>query len=113
MSYPDSSPVITVGATLFRTLPSASRNASRRVATCRSRTFSSSPIRRSTSTAGPRMSIGYPPPRTAAAFSATVTAKPYWFSQYASAGPAMLAPEISTLPLMVLPLSPAGDRCLP
>jgi hypothetical protein len=45
------------------------------------RTAGSTPIRSITSTAEPRMSIGYPPPRSASAFSTTVTAKPYRCSQ--------------------------------
>jgi hypothetical protein len=38
-----------------------------------------------------------PPPRSAGAISTTVGWKPYRPSQYASAGPAMLAPEMSTV----------------
>jgi len=50
-------------------------------------------MRSTTSTAVPLTSMGYPPARNPLARSTTETSKPYRCSQYASAGPAMLAPE--------------------
>ncbi|MCO5971007.1 hypothetical protein NDW01_21635 [Actinoallomurus sp. WRP6H-15] len=67
-------------------------------------------MRRTTSSAVPRMSMGYPPLRSAAAFSTTVTSKPYRPSQKARAGPAMLAPEIRTVPLVELLISAPPSR---
>jgi hypothetical protein len=58
------------------------------------RTCSSSPIRRTTCLATPRMSMAWPPGRSPGERSTTVAWKPNRCSQYARAGPAMLAPEI-------------------
>ena len=54
--------------------------------------------------AGRNRSTAWPPDlRNAGARSTTVTSKPYLLSQYARTGPAMLAPEISTLMADILP----------
>src|SRR3954452_13190010 len=61
------------------------------------RISSSRPMRSATVRAAPRRSTACPPGRGAGARSTTVTAMPLRVSQDARAGPAMPAPEISTL----------------
>src|SRR5580698_8537172 len=77
--------------------PSALRNETLAVSMCACRTASRIPIRDAASTAVPRTSMGYPPSLKDEDFSTIVTSKPYRSSQYPKLGPAMLAPEISTL----------------
>ena len=60
-------------------------------------TASSRPIRRTASRAAPRMSMFCPPVRSSGARSTTTASHPARRSQKARAGPAMLAPLISTL----------------
>jgi hypothetical protein len=61
------------------------------------RTAASRPIRRMTSLATPRASTACPPGRSSGARSTTVTSAPRRRNQWASAGPAMLAPATNTL----------------
>ncbi|GLZ38135.1 hypothetical protein Acsp05_17590 [Actinokineospora sp. NBRC 105648] len=71
------------------------------------RTAASNPIRRMTSLATPRASTACPPGRNPGARSTTVTSAPRRRNQWASAGPAMLAPATNTLvPLTAPPQSP-------
>jgi hypothetical protein len=61
-------------------------------------TSGSTPIQSISSTTGPNRSTAWPPPptRKSATRSITVGRKPNRCSQYASTGPATLAPEINT-----------------
>src|SRR5690349_12009529 len=64
-----------------------------------------------TSLATPRASTACPPGRSPGARSTTVTSAPRRRSQWASAGPAMLAPATNTLlPLTAPPAHPSGSR---
>ena len=86
------------------TFPSASTVYAPAVSVQAARTAASSPIRRMTSLATPRASTACPPGRSPGACSTTVTSAPRRRSQWASAGPAMLAPATNTLiPLTALP----------
>jgi hypothetical protein len=76
--------------------PSASTKVWVPIEVCRARTSSVIPIRSSSSIWAPRKSTPWPPARNADACSTTVTSWPRRASQYASVGPAMLAPEIRT-----------------
>lgn len=73
--------------------PRSETRVSRRVPVRAASTASSSPMRSTTSTATPRRSIGYPPPRTTSARSTTVTSTPARRSQNARTGPPTPAPE--------------------
>ena len=93
------------------TFPSASTVYAPAVSVRAARTAASSPIRRMTSLATPRASTACPPGRSSGARSTTVTSAPRRCSQWASAGPAMLAPATNTLvPLTAPPARPSGSR---
>src|SRR5215212_4021173 len=93
------------------TFPSASTVYAPAVSVRAARTAASRPIRRMTSLATPRASTACPPGRSSGARSTTVTSAPRRCSQWASAGPAMLAPATNTLvPLIASPAHPSGSR---
>ena len=93
------------------TFPSASTVYAPAVSVQAARTAASSPMRRMTSLATPRASTACPPGRSPGARSTTVTSAPRRRSQWASAGPAMLAPATNTLiPLTAPPAHPSGSR---
>ena len=96
------------------TFPSTSTVYAPAVSVQAARTAASSPIRRMTSLATPRASTACPPGRSPGARSTTVTSAPRRRSQWASAGPAMLAPATNTLvPLTAPPAHPSGPRVQP
>ena len=70
----------------------------------RSAHVASSPMRRMTSLATPRASTACPPGRSSGARSTTVTSAPRRWSQWANAGPAMLAPATNTLVPLATPV---------
>src|SRR6266699_6155774 len=60
------------------------------------------PMSLATCTASKRTSTGYPPSRRCGTRSITVGLKPYRLSQYASVGPAILAPEMRRVLLVIV-----------
>src|ERR1041385_8682618 len=63
-----------------------------------------------TSLATPRASTACPPGRSPGDCSTTVTSAPRRCSQWASAGPAILAPDTNTLTLLIVsPSRPSDD----
>ena len=67
-------------------------------------------MRSATVRAAPRRSMACPPARGAGASSTTVGLKPWRRSQYASAGPATLAPEMRTSRLCCIWVAPFDRR---
>ena len=109
--YP--SPSLSSARKVSSTFPSASTVYAPAVSVHAARTAASSPIRRMTSLATPRASTACPPGRSPGDCSTTVTSAPRRCSQWASAGPAMLAPDTNTLmSLIVSPSRPSTDACL-
>src|SRR3954468_24575168 len=93
------------------TFPSTSTVCAPAVSVRAARTAASSSMRRMTSLATPRASTACPPGRSSGARSTTVTSAPRLRNQWASAGPAMLAPATKTLvPLTAAPCSPVRLR---
>src|SRR3954447_9248304 len=85
------------------TFPSTSTVYAPAVSVRAARTAVSRPIRPMTSLATPRASTACPPGRRSGARSTTVTSAPRRCSQWARAGPAMLAPDTNTLVLLTAP----------
>src|SRR3954452_10049548 len=93
------------------TLPPTSTVYAPAVSVQAARTAASSPIRRMTSLATPRASTACPPGRSPGDCSTTLTSAPRRCSQWASAGPATLAPDTNTLTLLIVsPVRPSDDR---
>ena len=102
--------VVVLRAERLQHVPSASTVYAPAVSVHTARTAASSPIRRMTSLATPRASTACPPGRSPGACSTTVTSAPRRCSQWASAGPAMLAPVTNTLMSLIV-VSCSSDDC--